>query len=105
MSEILLLPPIAFVLYVLLVGFLSYLGRALAGTQPRPSAVKSSPYASGEESVLSKGAPGYRQFFLVALFFAVLHLGALVLASSSLSPVACIHLLGLMMALVALTLG
>ncbi len=50
-------------------------------------------------------APGYRPFFVVALFFAVLHLGVLVLATGISSPVMRIYLLGLMLALLALILG
>ena len=40
-----------------------------------------------------------------ALFFAVLHLGVVVLATSTMSTIATIYLLGLMMVLVALILG
>ena len=50
-------------------------------------------------------APGYRPFFVVALFFAVLHLGVLVLATGIPSPVMRIYLLGLLLALLALILG
>ena len=50
-------------------------------------------------------APGYRPFFVVALFFAVLHLGALMLGSGSASPAMLVYLLGLMLALLALILG
>ena len=50
-------------------------------------------------------APGYRPFFVVALFFAVLHFGVLVLATGIPSPVMRIYLLGLMLALLALILG
>jgi hypothetical protein len=50
-------------------------------------------------------APGYRQFFVVALFFAVLHLGVLMIGSSDFSPVAGVYLLGLILALIALILG
>jgi hypothetical protein len=50
-------------------------------------------------------APGYRQFFVIALFFAVLHLGVLIIGSSDLSGVSGVYLLGLMLALVALILG
>ena len=50
-------------------------------------------------------APGYRPFFVVALFFAVLHLGVLVLGTGVSSPVLIIYLCGLMLALLALILG
>jgi NADH:ubiquinone oxidoreductase subunit 3 (subunit A) len=103
--EMLLVPPVAFLLYLLLVGILSGIGRAMAGTNHPSSAFKSSAYASGEAPHVGSGAPGYRPFFRVALFFAVLHLGVLVLASGGLSPVTAVYLVGLILALVALILG
>lgn len=105
MTKILLAPPVAFLVYLLLVGILSGIGRAMAGTHHPSSVYKTSAYASGEAPRASSGAPGYRPFFLVALFFTVLHLGVLVLGSGGLSPVAGIYLLGLMAALTALILG
>ncbi|MBZ0281604.1 MAG: hypothetical protein K8L97_12765 [Anaerolineae bacterium] len=77
----------------------------MAGTHHPVSTLKSSPYASGEASHVSSGAPGYRPFFRISLFFAVLHLGGLVLASGGLSSSAAVYLLGLVLALVALILG
>lgn len=77
-------PPIAFVLYVGLVALLYAFGRLLA-PNARKSVEKSSLYAGGEEAATHKAAPGYRRFFIVALFFAVLHLGALVMATMGLS--------------------
>jgi hypothetical protein len=41
----------------------------------------------------------------VALFFAILHLGVLVLGSNDLSMTAIVYLIGLMLALLALILG
>jgi NADH:ubiquinone oxidoreductase subunit 3 (subunit A) len=105
MTEILLVPPIAFLMYLLLVAVLSGIGRVMAGTHHPSSALKSSAYASGEAPRQSEGAPGYHPFFRTALFFAVLHLGVLVLGSGGLSPAAGVYLLGLILALVALILG
>ncbi len=103
--EILLAPPVAFLMYIVLVGLLSGFGRVLAGAA-HPNAAKSSPYASGEKNSMTQvTAPGYRPFFTVALFFAILHLGVIVLASGGLAPMAGVYLLGLMLALVALILG
>lgn len=82
--EIILTPPVAFVLYIGLVGLLFVFGRFLAPAA-RQTMTKSSIYAGGEVAVTSKAAPGYRRFFIVALFFAVLHLGALVLATAGLA--------------------
>lgn len=104
--EILLAPPLAFLIYVGLVGALALAGRGLAG-KPSPSAAKSSLYASGEAppSLDDHAVPGYRPYFLGALFFAMLHLGIIVLSTSNLSIFAALYLLGLMMALLALILG
>lgn len=102
--EILLAPPIAFLIYIVMVSLLSGTGRVLAG-HSNPTAAKSSPYASGEKALLSTAVPGYSPFFDVALFFAVLHLGVIVLGTSVPSLMAGVYLLGLMLALVALILG
>jgi NADH:ubiquinone oxidoreductase subunit 3 (subunit A) len=87
MREILLSPPAAFLIYLVLVGMLAGAGRVLAGA-PHPSSLKSSTYASGEAAPSEAGAPGYRPFFAVGLFFAVLHLGVLLLATGGLTPIA-----------------
>ena len=104
MKNVLLSPPIAFLIYVALAGILSGLGRVLAGPgQVTP--LKFSAYSSGEAPPAQPAAPGYRPFFVVALFFAVLHLGVLVLGSGELSPMAGVYLIGLLLALLALILG
>ena len=103
--EFLLIPPIAFVVYLALVSLLAVIGRALAGAPPPSSLVKSNAYASGEAPVKGSGAPGYRPFIRTALFFAVLHLGVLVLASGGFSGTAALYLIGLIAALLALIVG
>jgi NADH:ubiquinone oxidoreductase subunit 3 (subunit A) len=100
----LLTPPIAILAYFLLVAVLFGFGSILAG-RSKPSAEKSSTYGSGEEAPTSHSIPGYRGFFIIALFFAVLHLGALMLGSSTPSPIPFIYLAGLMLALVVLIVG
>lgn len=105
MDDILLAPPIAFAIYLVLTGVLSGFGRALAGPTGEPSEVKVSTYASGEAPPASPAVPGYRQFFTIALFFAILHLGVLMLGSSDLSWTAATFLVGLILALLALILG
>ncbi len=104
MTNILLTPLLAFVIY-LLVGavFSGFAGRFSA--KSHAATFKSTTYSSGEVHDPYPAAPGYRQFFVVALFFAVLHLGVLMIGSSDLAPVAGIYLLGLILALVALILG
>jgi NADH:ubiquinone oxidoreductase subunit 3 (subunit A) len=102
--ETLLFPPIAFAIYLVLVGVLSGVGRALA-VPSQSNALKSGAYASGEAGERTTAAPGYRQFFVVALFFAVLHLGMLLVGSSGLTAVTGAYLVGLIIALLALILG
>lgn len=104
MSNILLSPPIAFVIFLLLVGALSGMGRLLAGPMQQ-TALKSSTYSSGEAPPTEMAAPGYRPFFVVALFFAILHLGVLVLGVGGLSGATAVYLVGLALALLALIVG
>ncbi len=103
--QIILIPPIAFLIYLGLVGLLSLFAKRLAGTSGVGSTLKSSTYSSGEEPPTRLAAPGYRPFFVVALFFAILHLGVLVLSTGKTSPVMIIYLVGLLVALLALILG
>ncbi len=102
--DVLLIPPVAFVVYVGLVWVLVRIGRRLAGPG-QASALKSSIYSSGESNPAGKAAPGYRPFFLIALFFAILHLGVLVLGSGGLTPITGAYLVGIVLALIALILG
>jgi NADH:ubiquinone oxidoreductase subunit 3 (subunit A) len=104
MNNILLSPLVAFLIYFAVVSIISGLG-LLSSPKGRKTEFKTATYASGEENDPVPAAPGYRQFFVVALFFAVLHLGVLMIGSSDLSPVTGIYLLGLILALVALILG
>ena len=104
MTTFLLAPVVAFLLYFLVVAAASGLGRLFAANG-RESKFKSETYASGEQNSPIPAAYGYRKFFVIALFFAVLHLGVLVIGSSGLSPVAVPYLLGLMLVLLALILG
>jgi NADH:ubiquinone oxidoreductase subunit 3 (subunit A) len=97
-------PPIAFLIYAGLVILLAAFGRLLAG-QPSPTPTKRSTYSSGEAPPEQAAAPGYRPYFAVALFFAVLHLGALMLGTNNLTGVAIVYLVGLILALLAFILG
>jgi hypothetical protein len=104
MNDLILTPPIAFLIFVLLAGILNRIGKALAGPET-PSELKSSLYAGGEADHTVGGAPGYQPFFIIALFFAILHLGVLMLGTGYLSWMSGIYLIGLILALVALILG
>lgn len=102
--EILLSPPLAFLLYVPLVALIVLFGRALAGKHTS-NATKNSLYGSGEKAVETNSAPGYRPFFLIAFFFAILDLGVLVLGSGGFTLLSGAYLVGLILALCALLLG
>jgi len=104
MYDIFLSPPFAFLIFLLLGALLSGFGRILAGPS-QPSTLKSSLYSGGEDLPASRGAPGYKPFFLIALFFAILHLGVLMLGTGGLTWVSGAYLIGLFVALFALILG
>ncbi|RPJ36682.1 MAG: hypothetical protein EHM21_18870 [Chloroflexi bacterium] len=103
-NNFLLSPPVAFLLYIPLVMLILWIGKKLAGPES-PSPEKSSIYSSGEKASTIAAAPGYRPFFLVAFFFAILHLGMLVLGLGTLNGAQAIYLIGLALALIALILG
>ena len=102
--DILLSPPLAFLIYLPLVFAIYFVGKGLAGKE-HPNAEKSSLYGSGEAAPISEAAPGYQPFFLVAFFFAMLHLGVLVIGSGPLSVKLIPSVIGLVLVLVALILG
>ncbi|MRR29002.1 hypothetical protein EG834_01395 [bacterium] len=102
--NILLSPPLAFLIYLPLVFAIYFLGKGLAG-KASPSDEKSSLYGSGEEAATSMASPGYKPFFLIAFFFAILHLGMLVIGSGTFNVNMLPYIIGLMMALIALILG
>ena len=95
--EALLIPPVAFLLYCAIVYGLGW-ARSRA-------ARRTILYAGGEIHPPRSALPGYKPFFVFALFFAVVHLGALMLASSVPSTTALLYLAGLVLALIALVLG
>ncbi len=102
--QTILTPPIAFLIYIPLVLLITWAGKQLAGPS-KPSAAKSSSYGAGEKASSIAAAPGYRPFFIVAFFFAILHLGMLVLGTGELTGPQVIYTIGLALALIALILG
>jgi NADH:ubiquinone oxidoreductase subunit 3 (subunit A) len=102
--EILLSPPLAFLIYIPLVLVIVWLGSTMAGPS-HANSMKSSNYGSGEAAPTQAAAPGYKPFFLVAFFYAILHLGMLVVGGGSLTSTTGIYLVGLALALIALILG
>src|ERR1044071_6210711 len=104
MKNVLLSPLVAFLIYLSVVFIVSGLGKLFSATG-RKTEFKTATYASGEKHDPIPAAPGYRQFFVIALFFAILHLGVLMIGSSDLSSVAAIYLLGLVLGFFRVVLG
>lgn len=95
--DVLFSPPVAFLIYAAL--FFS-----LVKLKTR-TARRTALYASGETHPTKGGLPGFRASFVFAMFFAVLHIGGLVLATSVPGTVALVYLGGLAFSLIALLLG
>ena len=93
----------AFSVYILFVAVADRI-RQPARRTDRSQGEKTSLYGSGEAPPTLSAAPGYAPFFLVAIFFAMLHLGVLMLGTGTL-PGLVIYVGGLMLALLALILG
>jgi len=102
--EIILTPPIAFLIYFPFIILILLFGKGMAG-ESKESELKETVYASGEEASTKPAAPGYRPFFLVAFFFAILHLGMLIVGTGTFSIQSVPFILGLMVSLIALLLG
>jgi NADH:ubiquinone oxidoreductase subunit 3 (subunit A) len=97
-------PPVAFALYLVLTSVLLVVAGSIAA-RGKQSALKTSVYGSGEAAIPSAASPGYRPFFLTAFFFAILHLGVLVVGSGGLTLMTGVYLIGLIFSLIALALG
>jgi NADH:ubiquinone oxidoreductase subunit 3 (subunit A) len=95
--NVLLFPPIAFLLYLGLIALLSMVGQ-------KASSAESTAYASGEMAPNDSAASGYKAFSQFALFFAVFHLGILLLATAGAGFMSFIFLIFLMLLLVVLML-
>jgi hypothetical protein len=97
-------PPIAFLIYLGLTAILLIVSGA-AAARGKDTANKTSMYGSGEAAKAGGASPGYRPFFMTAFFFAILHLGVLIVGSGGFTPVNGVYLAGLIVSLIALALG
>ncbi|MCR4409263.1 MAG: hypothetical protein QHH43_04330 [Candidatus Saccharicenans sp.] len=78
--QFLLSPPVAFFFFLAVAGLLYALGRAMApGLNRTPG--KLTTYACGEDIPGVKVQFGYRLFYVFALFFTIMHVAALVMAT------------------------
>ncbi|MBM3297101.1 MAG: hypothetical protein FJY83_05810 [Candidatus Aminicenantes bacterium] len=79
-SDVLLSPPVAFFAYLGLAGLITLLGSRLAPKLKKEGG-KLTTYACGEDLPGVKLQWGYRLFFFIALFFTIMHVAALVMAT------------------------
>jgi NADH-quinone oxidoreductase subunit A len=85
--DIFLFPPVVFIISLL---FATGLSEIFAGWAPAPGTApgsgKNEPYACGEDFPSEKIIPDYQEFFPFAIFFTLLHVAGLMLATWSLNP-------------------
>jgi len=81
MANWLLVPPIAFIVVLLLSILLSKLSKALEFHDNSAPGGKYKSYACGENVDSPRVQPGYEQFFPFAFFFTIMHVVALVIAT------------------------
>ena len=80
-ENIILSPPLAFVILFAVICVLALLAARLA---PRPASVKAGTlesYACGEDVKDHRARPEYSQFFPFAFFFTIMHVVALIIAT------------------------
>jgi NADH:ubiquinone oxidoreductase subunit 3 (subunit A) len=79
--DLLLSPPVVFLLMLGAAALLYALGRAM-GPKLNKAGGKLTTYACGEDIPGTKVQFGYRLFFFIALFFTIMHVAALVVATA-----------------------
>lgn len=85
--DILLFPPVVFVISLLFVMGLAELLTPLAAAPARvPGSAKYNAYGCGEDVPNVKADPDYHTFFPFAIFFTLLHVAGLMLATWSFNP-------------------
>jgi len=78
--DFLISPPVAFLVF-LLIGYLVYVLGGRLAPKLKKEGGKLSTYACGEDIPGVKLQFGYRMFFFIALFFTMMHVAALVIAT------------------------
>ena len=78
--EFLISPPVAFVLFLAVAILVYLLGKRMAPKMTRTGG-KLTSYACGEDIPGTKVQFGYRLFFFIALFFTIMHVATLIIAT------------------------
>ncbi len=82
MSALLLAPPIAFIIFIIIGAVLS---KSVARLAPKTDSIalgKNDSYACGQKNVVHGVSPDYSQFFPYAFFFTIMHVLVLVIATA-----------------------
>ena len=79
-ADIFLTPPVAF-LISLLVAYGVYFFGVMIGAPRHATPGKLEPYACGENFAAEKFSVGYRKFFIAAIFFTIMHVAVLTIAT------------------------
>lgn len=80
MDYFLLLPPVAFIIFLLLSTGISALTRIFSA-KGKESAGKETAYACGQVTDTNKIQPDYKEFFPFAFFFTIMHVVVLIIAT------------------------
>jgi NADH:ubiquinone oxidoreductase subunit 3 (subunit A) len=82
MAKWFLLPPVTFIVVLLISTLLSKMSKVLAFKDHSLPGGKYKSYACGENVDQPRVQPGYEQFFPFAFFFTIMHVVALVIATA-----------------------
>jgi len=80
-ETLLLAPPIAFLVLILVVAFELWSFRAITA-KGKETVGKRKPYACGENITQHRAQPDYCQFFSVAFFFTIMHVIVMIIATA-----------------------
>jgi NADH-quinone oxidoreductase subunit A len=78
--NILLTPPIAFIIILLVAAILSRI-TVIFAAKGKDSAGKNKAYACGETPLTNRAQPDYAQFFPFAFFFTIMHVAVLIVTT------------------------
>ena len=104
MAWLLVVPPVAFTIILLVLWALFGVSGSLAVKRKGPRGALDKPYAGGEDIPSHRFQPDYGQFFPFAFFFTIMHVVTLIVATSPARTlhglsIAVIYVLGAMLGL------
>jgi hypothetical protein len=79
MENFLLLPPVAFIVYLVISSAISGIAKPF-GAKGKASEGKEKSYACGQVTEMNKVQPDYREFFPFVFFFTIMHVVVLIIA-------------------------